>query len=153
INLPNKRLCIVGEGPLRKELEHLAEQLGEKDSVSFFGFRDDRICLLKGFDVFVLPSKLEGIPRCLLEAMAANVPVIATDIPGCAALVRHGKTGMLFHVDDQSDLADKLLLLLADSELRNLLTIAARGLVEREHSAKEMAKQYADLYLEITGRK
>src|SRR5262245_21787583 len=90
INLPNKRLCIVGEGPLRKELEHLAEQLGEKDSVSFFGFRDDRICLLKGFDVFVLPSKLEGIPRCLLEAMAANVPVIATDIPGCAALVRHG---------------------------------------------------------------
>jgi len=89
------RLAIVGEGPERQALEEQARSLGIAEGVRFFGFREDRLRFLRGFNVFVLPSRLEGIPRCLMEAMAAGVPVIASDIPGCTALVAHGKTGML----------------------------------------------------------
>ncbi len=84
LDLPSKKLAIVGEGPQREELEAYAAAKGLRECVSFFGFRSDRLAFLKGFDVFVLPSRSEGIPRCLMEAMAASVAVLASDIPGCA---------------------------------------------------------------------
>ena len=151
LDLPGKRLCIVGEGPQRGELERLAEQLGEKDRVSFFGFRDDRFALMKCFDVFVLPSKLEGIPRCAMEAMAARVPVITTDIPGCRELVEDNVTGMLFQVDDHDSLAKKLRSMLADEGLRDSVATAGNALVRREYSAKAMATKYTELYVELAG--
>ncbi|MBK8653195.1 MAG: glycosyltransferase [Haliscomenobacter sp.] len=70
--------------------------------MAFLGFRDDRLNFLKGFDIFVLPSRSEGIPRCLMEAMAAQVTVIASDIPGCTDLIKHEQTGLLFEVDNVS---------------------------------------------------
>jgi glycosyltransferase involved in cell wall biosynthesis len=147
LDIPGKRLCIVGEGPQRLELERLAVQIGEKDSVHFFGFRDDRIALMKCFDAFVLPSRLEGIPRCVLEAMAARVPVIATDIPGCRVLVEDNVTGMLFPVDDHLSLATKLRLLLGNDGLRDSIADAGYGLVRRDYSAATMAEKYTELYL------
>ena len=149
LDVPGKRLCIVGEGPQRRELELLADRIGEKDRVHFFGFRDDRIALMKCFDVFVLPSRLEGIPRCLLEAMAARVPVVASDIPGCRALVEDKVTGMLFSVDDHVGLATKLRLLLKDDNLRDSVANAGYGLVRRNYSAETMAERYTELYLDL----
>jgi glycosyltransferase involved in cell wall biosynthesis len=152
LDVPGKRLCIVGEGPQRHELELLADRIGEKDRVHFFGFRDDRIALMKCFDAFVLPSRLEGIPRCLLEAMAARVPVVASDIPGCRALVEDRVTGMLFPVDDHIGLATKLRLLLKDDRLRDSIANAGYGLVRRDYSAETMAERYTELYLDLAGR-
>jgi glycosyltransferase involved in cell wall biosynthesis len=152
LDVPGKRLCIVGEGPQRHELELLADRIGEKDRVHFFGFRDDRIALMKCFDAFVLPSRLEGIPRCLLEAMAARVPVVASDIPGCRALVEDKVTGMLFPVDDHIGLATKLRLLLKDDRLRDSIANAGYGLVRRDYSAETMAERYTELYLDLAGR-
>ena len=151
LDIPGKRLCIVGEGPQRLELERLADRIGEKERVHFFGFRDDRIALMKCFDVFVLPSRLEGIPRCVLEAMAARVPVVATDIPGCRALVEDRVTGMLFPVDDHVGLAEKLRLLLGNDALKDSVADAGHRLVRKEYSAETMAEKYTKLYMELAG--
>ena len=146
LDVPGKRLCIVGEGSQRNELESLAKQLGEHETVDFLGFREDRIALLKCFDVLVLPSKLEGIPRCLLEAMAARVAVIASDIPGCRVLVEDKVTGLLFQVDDHVGLTERLTALLTNPRHRDSIARAGQTLVRREFSAHSMALKYADLY-------
>jgi glycosyltransferase involved in cell wall biosynthesis len=151
LDIAGKRLCIVGEGPERLELERLAGQLGVADRVRFFGFRNDRIALMKHFDVFVLPSRLEGIPRCVLEAMASRVPVVASDIPGCRTLVKDGVTGMLFPVGDDRALATKLQALLANEPMRASLADKAYALVRGDYSAETMAEKYTGLYLELAG--
>ena len=92
---PHCRIAIVGEGEQEAELKALTERLNINNSVKFFGFRHDRLAFLKGFDLFVLPSEAEGIPQCLMEAMAAGVPVVASDIPGCCYLVDDKKTGFI----------------------------------------------------------
>ncbi len=144
--LENAELWIVGEGPERAELEQLSAALGLGARVRFFGFRADRIALLRRFDAFVLPSSLEGIPRCLMEAMAVGVPVVASDIPGCNDLVSDGETGMLFPVRDPGALHGALVRLAADAGLRERLAGNARAFVRREFSAERMAESYAELY-------
>src|SRR5690606_31052742 len=101
-------LLIVGEGEQRAELERLAARSGLSDRVSFAGYRADRLDLLKCFDAFVLPSTLEGIPRCILESMAARVPVIVSDIPGSTDVVTDGLTGMTFPVNNPAELAIRM---------------------------------------------
>src|SRR5208283_5826212 len=74
LSFENWRLAIIGEGESRLSLENQAKDLKISDKVCFFGFREDRIAFLRGFDVFVLPSRSEGIPRSVMEAMATGVP-------------------------------------------------------------------------------
>lgn len=140
------RLAIVGEGEQAGELGNVAESLGIRDRVRFFGYRPDRLAFLKGFDVFVLPSRSEGTPRCLMEAMAADVPVIATDIPGCRNLVADGKTGVLFQVDDHPALASSINALLNDRPRARAMVTHARSFVHQNYSAVAMASRYMNLY-------
>lgn len=151
VSLPNARLCLIGDGPLRADLENLVASLGESGRVTFLGYRYDRIALLKGLDLFVLPSELEGIPRCLMEAMSAAVPVIASDIPGCKELVETGVTGLLFAPGDATDLCRQMGILLGDSALRERL--AAKGLerIRDRYSAEGMARRYTELYERLAG--
>jgi len=146
LSLPNVRLCLIGEGPLRADLENLVSSLGESGRVTFLGYRDDRIALLKGLDLFVLPSELEGIPRCLMEAMSAAVPVIASDIPGCRELVEPGVTGLLFAPGDATALCRQMGTLLGDPALRERLAGKGRERVRDGYSAARMAEKYAELY-------
>lgn len=146
-----KRLYIVGDGPRRRALEALAASLGQADRVRFTGFRENRLSLLRGFDVFVLASGLEGIPRCLMEAMAISVPIVSSDIEGSRALVRHDETGLLFPVGDHRALAARLRELDDAPELGARLARAGRQRVEREFSASRMADEYLDLYRELVG--
>jgi glycosyltransferase involved in cell wall biosynthesis len=142
----NRRLCIVGEGPQRAELENLAARLGESARVRFFGYRTDRLALLRQFDAFVLASQLEGTPRCLLEAMAAGVCVIGSDIPGCRNLIEPGRTGLLFRVGDVGGLAQMLQRLFSEPNQRAALARAGQVLVRAQFSAEAMAARYAELY-------
>jgi glycosyltransferase involved in cell wall biosynthesis len=142
----NRRLCIVGEGPQRAELESLAVRLGEGERVRFLGYRVDRIAFLRGFDAFVLPSALEGTPRCVLEAMAVGIPVIATDIPGCRTLIKAATTGLLFEFGDVAGLSEALTRLFADSREREALAHAAKAYVNAQFSAEVMAARYTELY-------
>lgn len=149
--LDSKRwmLAIIGDGESKHELVQLARDSGLDDRVRFFGFRSDRISFLKGFDAFVLPSRLEGVPRCLMEAMACRVPVIASDIPGCRDLVKHGQNGMLFTTDNIEALCSTLSMLMSDGGLRERLASNARKTIDEQWSASSMAKKYASLYNEL----
>jgi glycosyltransferase involved in cell wall biosynthesis len=106
--------------------------------------------LLRGVDVFVLPSLLEGIPRCLMESMAAGVPIAASDIPGCRELIEHGVSGLLFQPGDVGGLVHAMQAL-HDPALRRSLSVAAREKVVAEFSAAAMARAYTDLYGRVAG--
>jgi glycosyltransferase involved in cell wall biosynthesis len=151
LDVPAKRLVLLGDGPQRQELEDLTKQLGIADRVHFLGFRTDRLLYLKAFDVFALPSRLEGIPRCLMESMAAGVAIVASDIPGCADLVTHNRTGLLVPVDAVVPLT-LALSRLRDADLRRRLTVAGREHVAAVHSAGAMALQYQQLYEQLLGQ-
>ncbi len=145
----NKRLFIIGDGPARGELESLAAQLGQSPRVHFEGFREDRLNYLRGMDVFVLPSALEGIPRCVMEAMAAGIPSVITDIEGCRALVQDGETGLLFPVGDEQVLTRLLMQLEEDESMAGRLGEAGRQHVREVFSADTMAGKYLKLYRQL----
>jgi len=92
---PKAQFPIVGNGEKRKELQDLAEKLGLGNHVRFLGYRKDALDLLRTFDIFVLSSLWEGLPIVILEAMAAEKPVVATRVDGVAEVVEHARTGLL----------------------------------------------------------
>jgi glycosyltransferase involved in cell wall biosynthesis len=143
------RLAIIGAGNDRSRLERLVADLSLAKRVRFFGFRSDRLALLRAFDVFVLPSRLEGVPRCLMEAMACEVPIVASDIPGCRDLIAPGKTGLLFASGDVASLRRALDAMASDDVARRTFAANARRSVEDAWSAKRMASRYLNLYCEL----
>lgn len=143
------KFFLVGDGPQREELEGLAAELGIKDNIYFMGFRQDRLDFLRGFDVFILPSRLEGIPRCLMEAMAAGVPIVASDIPGCNDLIKDQKTGLLFELDDHGMLAETIQKIATHHELRARIAHEAKAHVNEFYSAARMAKEYETLFFQM----
>ncbi|NIL96141.1 MAG: glycosyltransferase, partial [Planctomycetales bacterium] len=98
-------VLIIGDGPLRARLQRFRDQVQLQQRVHFLGHRDDVPQLIEHFDVLWLASGYEGLPNILMEAMAAGVPVVATDIPGNRQLVRQGQTGYLVPVGDRAALA------------------------------------------------
>jgi glycosyltransferase involved in cell wall biosynthesis len=125
-------LSFVGDGPERTNLERLAVDAGVRDRVRFEGFRPDPEALLQGIDVLVRPSTTEGMPLGVLEAMAAGVPVIASDIPGNASLVRDGTSGLLVPIGDHVALALGLQRLSRDPAFRARMREAGLR-IAREH--------------------
>jgi glycosyltransferase involved in cell wall biosynthesis len=118
---------VVGDGPERSSLEELAEQLGVADRVSFLGFHSDPFCHLDVAAVFVLPSRFEGMPNALLEAMSLGLAVIVTDAsPGPLEVVEHGVSGLVVPSDNPAALAAALFQLAGDPDLRCRLGAAAK---------------------------
>lgn len=100
------RLLVAGDGPDRKQLEDEAKQLGIDDLVQFTGFLENPYPLMRNADVFVLPSRFEGSPNVLVEAMALGTPVVATDCPsGPRGILQDGRLGPLVPVEDVMALA------------------------------------------------
>lgn len=145
-------VAIIGDGPDEPKLRELSRQLGIAEKVHFFGYRADRIGFLKEFTLFVLPSESEGLPRCLMEAMAAGIMVVASDIPGCRALVRDGETGRLFKPGDADSLALIIREMLDRPNLRKAMAAAGCNYVRQHHSARRMASDYESLYMEFASR-
>jgi glycosyltransferase involved in cell wall biosynthesis len=145
----NIELILLGDGDQRKELESLAKKLPNGDSIQFLGFRDDRLVYLKRFDLFAMTSTLEGIPRCLMEAMAMGIPVAAYDIPGVDQLIEHGKTGLLAPLGNKSLLAEQWEKLLFDEKFSKTIAENARAFVFSQYSAKRMANEYLELYQKL----
>lgn len=142
------QVAIVGEGPYRAELEALAASAGLADRLHLLGRRDDVPRLLKTADVFVFPSRTEGLPNAILEAMAAGVPVVATDVPGCRDLVIHERSGLLVPVDDAAALADEVDRLLTNPDLAARLARAALADVSRNFMLDRTFRTYRALYAE-----
>lgn len=146
------KLFLVGDGPQRLELEQLTIRLGLVEHVYFVGFRQERLDFLRGFDVFVLPSRLEGIPRCLMEAMAAGIPIVASDIPGCNDLVQDSDTGLLFPVDNEEYLAKAIERMMKDKDLYDSVAGSAKKMVLSRYSSVRMAKEYEELFFTFAGQ-
>ena len=140
--------CIrdLGDGESRAEMEQLAASLPSAESIHFLGFRNDRLELLSQFDLFVMTSSDEGIPRCLMEAIAMEIPVAAYNIPGIDQLVMHQQTGLLATYGDQQQLKEYWLRLLSDRPYAEELARHGRDFVNERYSGKRMATEYTDLY-------
>lgn len=147
----DSQLVIVGDGPLKKRLIKLSKNLGIRHKVIFTGFRTDRLNVLSTFDIYIQPSLLEGIPRSLLEAMAMEIPCIATNIPGNNILIKHEKTGLLVPVKSPKSIAQSIVYLIKNNKKALKLASNAKKLVNKEYSALLMAKRYEKLYNDING--
>lgn len=145
------QLQLLGDGRQRPELEAKACSLESGSAIQFLGFRSDRLALLSNFDLFVMTSSLEGIPRCLMEAMAMGVPVVAYDIPGVDQLVKHEHTGLLAPYGDKEALTECCQRLMDDTALANRLVENARALIDQYYSAARMAREYEALFQELSG--
>ncbi|MHA7881219.1 MAG: glycosyltransferase [Saccharospirillum sp.] len=146
---PQARLVLIGDGDERNRLEQLSRQLGINAVTEFLGFRDDRLAYLPQFDTFALTSSLEGIPRCLMEAMAAHICVTAFDIPGVDVLIKHDKTGLLAPFNNTQALADIWTTLANNAERKYELARAGQVCVYSHFSADAMASAYAALYQDV----
>jgi glycosyltransferase involved in cell wall biosynthesis len=146
---PKTKFVFVGEGPSRKEWELLATQLGIRDQVSFAGVRDDMPGVYASLDLVVLPSLNEAMPMCLLEAMAARRPVIATRVGTVPKVVIAEQTGLLVEPGDVSGLAGAILRLLGNSELAIRLGENGYAHAAQHFSAEAMAKSYIGQYEQL----
>ena len=145
------RLLIVGDGPLRQELEQQSRQLGIHEHVFFLGEREDVPDLLALFDVFVLPSVSEGMPITILEAMAAAKPIVATHVGGIPDTVSEGQTALLVQARDPSALAEAIIRLYQDQNLRINMGKAARACVLSDFTGEKMIGRTVHLYNSLLG--
>lgn len=149
VGKPEVNLVLLGDGDAREECENHAANLPTSDRINFVGFQNQPLEYLRTFDLFVMTSTLEGIPRCLMESMAMGVPVAAYDIAGVDQLIEHGKTGLLAPLGDKESLTQCWNNLLWDSDLADQISENAAHHIHENFSAKRMAIEYQDLYAEL----
>ena len=148
--VPRARLVLVGDGPERVGIEALVCELNLSDRVSFLGTRKDVDRLLHGADLFLLTSVSEGIPLTVIEAMAAGLPVVATDVGGLREVVVEGVTGLLAPASAVVGLADCVLKLANDPDLRSTMGTAGRKRAKDHFDEPRMAAEYGQLYRELS---
>jgi L-malate glycosyltransferase len=146
------RLLMVGDGPDRPKAEWLANTHGIAGDVLFLGKQNDMSQVLSISDVLLLPSELESFGLVALEAMACEVPVVASRVGGIPEVVRDGIDGFLFNVGDVSSMAAGCLSILDDPALRLTMGQAARDRARREYCASKIVLRYEDLYRQTIER-
>jgi glycosyltransferase involved in cell wall biosynthesis len=144
----NACLFLAGAGPMRNRLGRQIATLMLTDRVHLLGSRDDVPSLLKTADLFVFPSRTEGLPNALLEAMAAGRPIITTDVPGCRDLIRHEANGLLTPFGDTKALANAITRMLFDRDLAGRLGGEARQTAERDWPIEKTYDAYEACYQE-----
>jgi glycosyltransferase involved in cell wall biosynthesis len=143
---PHLRLLLVGTGPDEEDLRGLAHELGIAERVHFAGHRDDVPDVLHASDVLCLPSRREGIPRAVMEAMAAGVPVVATNVVGTRSLVEDGCSGLLAEYGNPADLATALERILDEPGLGARLAAVAAETVTRDWEQQSVVERVGRLY-------
>ena len=144
--VPNARFVLVGDGPLRNEIEQKIAAKGLQEHFVLLGFRQDVPDLLPLFDVFALPSLYEGLPNVVLEAMACSLPVVATPVDGTKEAVVDQETGLLVPVGDTAALAQRLIEVVTNQALKVKLGAAGRKRVEAEFSLEGQVNKFEELY-------
>ncbi|MGD9644867.1 MAG: glycosyltransferase family 4 protein [Pirellulales bacterium] len=142
-------VLVIGDGPQRARLERYREVVRIADHVHFLGARDDVPRLMPHFDLLWLASSYEGLPNSILEAMAAGVPVVASDIPGNRDLVVPGETGFLVPVGDRAALATRANELLDNPQRARTMGEAGRLRALEEFSVPRMIERFVALYREL----
>ncbi len=147
--VPTVRVLIVGDGPLRAELVQFTRSRSLEDRCIFAGMREDIPTIMGALDVVALPSLSEGLPFILLEAMAMGKPVVATRVNGISEVVEDAVTALLVPPRAPTMLAEAIIALLINQELRSKLGAAARQLVERRFGLQRMIYEVERLYKEL----
>lgn len=145
------KLIIVGIGPLQEQLECMAKALGIADSVEFAGLQSDIPMQFQRADLAVLPSRFEGMPNTVLEAMACGLPCVATRVSGSEDIIQHGINGLLVEPQDYESMAQALFTLLRDPLLAKTYGHAARRRIEQNYSFQRILDLYIELYQSLIG--
>ncbi|OGB91131.1 MAG: hypothetical protein A2Z31_08515 [candidate division NC10 bacterium RBG_16_65_8] len=146
---PPAHLAVVGDGEERARLEGLAGRLGLGERIHFLGWRADLETILPELDVVICASKNEGTPVALIEAMAAGVPVLSTDVGGVVDLVAHGETGWLVPPGDPEAMARAIQHLVGDQALRTRLAAAGRAVALEGHGVEGLIRRMEALYVTL----
>lgn len=144
----NCRLDFIGDGEFRGQIEQMITANNKNESVRVLGWKDNVHDLLRGYDVFVLPSLWEGMPLAILEAQASGLPCIVSDIPGNNHLVLDSDNGFLFKSNDTLDLKEKLLTLINNKTLRRNMSYRAREIIEESYSMSARRSVIETIYSE-----
>lgn len=147
--VPNAHFLLVGEGQLEAELRQEVKAHGLESHVHFLGMRQDIPELLAMSQLFILPSLSEGLPNVLLEAMSADVPVVATDLGSCREIITNGQDGLLVPPGDTEMLAQAAITLLQDRKLASTLAQAGRKRVVDNFSVSKSVEAYISLYEQL----
>ena len=143
----NYKFFIAGKGPEEEKLLSLAKSLDLYPKyVEFLGFRMDVPDLLNASDIFVLPSRNEGLPISILEAMSLKLPVIVSNVGGNGELVEDGKHGFVVEKENEFELAEKIKKLILDENSRKELGLAGFNHVKKNFSFSDMVNKYNDVY-------
>jgi glycosyltransferase involved in cell wall biosynthesis len=149
VELPNVHAVVVGEGPERSALEKRSRELGLNERFTLLGWSDDARSILEDADLFVLPSRAEGLPLSICEAMFAQLAVVACDVGSVSEVVDHGVTGLVIPPDNSSALRDAIASLLADEPLRISMGSAGLAVATAEFTSEAMALKYEAVYSQI----
>ena len=141
---PNCILNLLGDGELREETENYASQLGIREKVIFHGSQTDVHPYLHSADLFLLPSRFEGMPMTIIEAMGTGLPIVASAVGGVPDMLEDGRSGMLVSCEPEQ-VAKAVLKLLEQEDLRK--TLGTNALLDcQKFSAEHMARCYVDVY-------
>ena len=145
----NAHLMLVGDGPLRDQLETQAKNLGLSGQVHFLGVRSDIPDILGAADVFVLSSSFEGNPLSVMEAMAAGLPIVSTAVGGVSDLFQSGKEGLLVPPGDVHELAKAIMFFQGNPRARGLFGLAAAKRAREKFDDMAMVRLYEEMYEQI----
>lgn len=143
---PRLRSWILGEGPEEPRVRKRIGELGLVDRIRVLGFRADAPRFFRAADVLCHPTRREGIPNVVREAMVAGIPVVATAASGTPEIVTHGETGLLSPVNDEAALRGNLKSVLEDPELRTRLGRAGQERALREFTEEQCARRWVELF-------
>jgi len=147
------KLVVVGDGSQKQALEGYVLQNNLSEKVIFLGVRDDIAAIVSTFDIFILPSLMEGMGKSLLEAQAMGIPVIATKVGGIPEVVKDGETGILVPARDAHAIAEAAIKLLQDETLRRKFSENAKEWVDYRFSIETMVKDISGLYEQLLSAK
>jgi glycosyltransferase involved in cell wall biosynthesis len=148
---PKAIFVIVGDGPLKSEIEEQAARLCIKERLRMLGDRTDVSRIVASLDLLVLASLHEGLPNAVMEAMSAGVPVVATSVGGTKELITEGETGYLIPPADAQALADRMTFALLNEADRMRLAASARQFISAEFGMRRMVESVEKLYGELMG--
>jgi glycosyltransferase involved in cell wall biosynthesis len=143
------RLLIVGAGSLKEQIQWIARELDLQESVKFLGLHYNVIHLLQQAWGFVLPSRWEGLPNALLEAMACGLPCIATRVSGSEDLIQNDVNGLLVENEQPADMARALQRIIMEPELAQRLGNEARATIIRDYQIAHVTQKTVEFYHHI----
>ncbi len=146
---PEVRFLFLGKGPLEPKIKRMVKDRGLSKFVRFGGFREDINKIIPCLYMVVHPAYMEGLGVSLLQASAAGIPIIATDVGGIPEVVLHNFNGYLISPNSVDDIVDKILYLIENRELAKKMGQNGRSLVKKKFSVDKMVSSYINLYREI----